>query len=175
MPWWAYIPWVVLGSIALYVVAALLLTRPSNGPKLRVYDKVDRYIHLLDGRDEQQAFVPFGMLLGWFVDTDMVSDDFRSAAGKRLERLRRRSLTGPKLYEWADGVLTDEMLGEVGNKFARHYVGRGGARYLQDFRRALSIGEQSEFDVEDSWENYDKLKAIIDATFALWNSGRSLM
>ena len=141
---------------------------------MRVYDKVDRYIHLLDGRDEQQAFVPFGMLLGWFVDTDMVSDDFRTEAGKQLERVRRRSLTGPKLYEWADGVLTDDMLSEVGDKFARHYVGGGGARYLQDFRRTLCSGEQSEFDVEDSWENYEKLKPIIDATLALWKSKRSL-
>jgi hypothetical protein len=48
--------------------------------------------------------------------------------------------------------------------------------YFEDYVRTLrnESGEREIFDIDDTWENYNKLASVISHRFANWKSGRPL-
>lgn len=103
-------------------------------------------------------------------------------SAEALKRLKRRELTGLEyLLEYCDGKFWDEDLDERGNAFAADYYDGQSAfatqygSYLSDYcevfnRLAAEQGREypSIYYVENSWENYDRLKPMLDDRFAQW-------
>lgn len=136
-----------------------------------VYDKA-KYHHdspdFPKGLPTQQAFVHTGMFLGWVIDNGLYSEDLKKVTGELLDTFRKREVTGAKLFEYLDGVLTDEDLTNEGNAFAQYYFDFDKGQYLKDYERVLALGLPSSYHVEDSWENYEKIKKIIDQRYNEW-------
>jgi hypothetical protein len=83
-----------------------------------------------------------------------------------LEQLKSRGIT-PVLYllRACDGRFTVEDLNFQGNLFAASYFGY---RYLQDYDNTLGQNLPSLYHVADLWENFDRLKPLLDRRFADW-------
>jgi len=71
--------------------------------------------------------------------------------------------------EMCDGKFTSEDLNDEGNAFAEAYYEHG---YFDDYDEVLDVKSlESVYHVENSWENFDKVAALLDLRFQRWKSG----
>jgi|GEM_PF-306837 hypothetical protein len=146
-----------------------------------VYDKAKWHFERFDQKEStkhlasEQAFVHTGMYWGWIMerglhDEDAFGDDekFRQS----IRDFRARKLTGPQVYEsQLDGVLADDLLNEQGKDFTNAYFVFEKGLYLRDYEELLGQNVKELYEVKDSWENYEKIRARIDARFGQWKKG----
>jgi hypothetical protein len=108
-----------------------------------------------------------GMFFGWAIQRDLVSDRHHADEDVAfdLERIRNRQLR-PRdfVLNWTDGQLTDDDLNDEGNAFAAAYYQE---RYLADWAELFP----DNYRVDDSWENFDRVLAILDWRFDSWREG----
>jgi hypothetical protein len=118
----------------------------------------------------EQAFVHTGMFFGWLIDHDLYDNDFvrESGAEDEIRAFKNREMSGAKLYEHFDGALVDEMLSTEGNAFAQKYFDFEKGSYLKDYGECLAKGLPTMYHVQDTWENYDKIKQRIDQRYQAW-------
>lgn len=137
-----------------------------------VYDKAIYHTggnHPEDLPDEQ-ALVHTGLYLGWIIDHDLYSEEFAEYAADQIAAFRARTRTGPQIYEWCDGALVEDMLNEEGNAFSRAYFDFEKGRFLADYEEILAEELPSLYHVEDSWDNYERLKPRLDARYLEWKA-----
>jgi hypothetical protein len=141
-----------------------------------VFDKAKWHYegHFPTDLSEDQAFVHTGMFLGWVIDAGLYSEEFADDFENEIRRFKARKVTGAGVYRCADGVFDDEMLSEEGLAFARAYFDFKKGMYLKDYESLLAKGLRSAYHVQDTWENYEKLKQQIDKRFAIWQKKRRL-
>ena len=137
-----------------------------------VYDKAKWHA---DGEyppdlDRGNAFHHSGLFFGWLVDSDLLDPEFLQDAQDDVAAFKGRQITGPELFRRMDGVLADDMLNDVGNAFARDYFDFEHGQFLADYERELGSGLPSVYHVRDTWENYDKLRVLLDRRFRDWQS-----
>ena len=140
-----------------------------------VYDKAKYHY---DGEfsqelPQEQGFVHTGMFLGWVIDSQMYSEEFKQDLDEYIVAFRARGMTGPKVFEACDGVLMDDMLSDEGNSFAQDYFVLGRGNYLRDYMELLGKRLPTPYHVQDTWENYDKLKKRIDRRYKDWERKNS--
>jgi hypothetical protein len=108
-----------------------------------------------------------GMFLGWAVLRNMVGDLHRKNGESAfdLERIRNRHFY-PRDYilNWCDGKLTEEDLNEEGNAFAAAY-------YQESFLADWAELFPDNYRVDDSWQNFDRVVAILDWRYDAWREG----
>ena len=151
------------------------ITTFIEGPEntIDVYDKAKWHYggDIPEDLDQFQGYVHTGMFLGWLIDNDLVSDEFREDHAEKIKNFKHHQLTGSKIYEeGCDGVLMIEDVSELGNRFALSYFDLDKGEYLNDYEIALAQNLPSLYYVNDTWENYMKLKQIIDKRFEDWKS-----
>ncbi|SOD03386.1 hypothetical protein SAMN05216486_1126 [bacterium JGI 053] len=134
-----------------------------------VYDKAKYHYggDYPEGLADEQAFVHTGLYLGWIIDHGLHSD-FLAEEPELIERFKAREITGPQVYEAWDGCLIDDMLSDEGNAFSKDYFDFERGRYLADYEELLAGGLPSLYHVQDTWANYDRLKARVDERYAVW-------
>lgn len=84
----------------------------------------------------------------------------------------RQTSPGRYFLDACDGKFTDEDLDQRGNSFAREYFDLSQGRYLRDYEEALGANFPTLYHVADSWENFDRLKQILDRRFSEWDTER---
>ena len=134
-----------------------------------VYDKA-KYHYDGDFPEDikiEQAFVHTGMFLGWIIDHQLFSHDFEEEAQIEIQKFYRRELTGTQIYMNWDGVLASDMLNDEGNQFAQAYFDFDTGHYLDDYQDTFPDVETL-YHVIDNWENYQKLKEIMDERYVDW-------
>jgi hypothetical protein len=144
------------------------------GDHPKVYDKA-KYHYDGDypaGLPVEQAYVHTGMYLGWLIDNDFLSDEMCEEDAAQLLAFKRREITGPQVYSSWDGALVDDMLTDEANDFTEEYFDFQTGKYLDDYDRVLAGKLPSMYHVRDTWENYDKLRAVLDARLAEWKTKR---
>jgi hypothetical protein len=114
----------------------------------------------------KQAYVHIGFYLAWAIDHgfegSLLTEDF----GDELAQYRAGKISGPRLLEITDGVLDDQMLSEEGNQFTDEcYDDDYLAYYSVTFPKLKTI-----YHVEDTPENYTKIKKKLDACYSTWKS-----
>ena len=67
-----------------------------------------------------------------------------------------------------DGKFTDEDLNELGNAFTCAYFDFEKGSYVADYEATLGKGLAELYYVKDTWENYDRLKPVLDKRFRMW-------
>nr|WP_203907785.1 hypothetical protein [Rhizocola hellebori] len=117
-----------------------------------------------------RAFVPAGFFFGWAVEAglhneeELLGDDVSGL----LRRFSDRELTAARLFHSLAGMLDEETLNDSGYAFAEDYVGWNAGQYFDDFRQLLARQLPTVWHVEDTWANYDRMKAQIEARYRTW-------
>jgi hypothetical protein len=114
----------------------------------------------------EQAYVHIGIYLGWVIDRDLYSEYFEDEASNQIFRFKRREISCTILSEIWDGYLGYELFNHHGNMFTYYYY--GGGLYNSDYKQVLVKNLPSLYHVTDSWENYEKMKAVMDLRFQDW-------
>jgi hypothetical protein len=131
----------------------------------------DAYDHM--SSDELPDDVPevagathIGMFVGWAIHARLWragGDD-----SEALSSVRQRKLSGRDfVLGQCDGKLFSEMLDGAGEAFAESYYP---GKYLEDYRENLVGDLPSDYSVEDTWENFDRLSEVIDLRWAAFRS-----
>ncbi len=134
-----------------------------------VYDKGKYHLETVDnyGLPESHAYHHTLYFFRWLIENDLMSDEFRF----ETQSFELRGVTNDAVlqtYEWWDCCLVDDMLSDEGNALAQHYFDFEKGQYLSDYMGLLQGDLPSEFHIELTEENYQKLKQIIDRRFAKW-------
>lgn len=128
-----------------------------------------------------------GMFLNWCVENDLISEEIKNEAKDEIGKIKCQKITGVEfLIDVCDEKLTTDNLNEIGNDFALDYYdnetefGKKYSSYADDYsqvfdRKAEQNGfkYQSIYHVEDSYDNYNVLKSIIDKRFDEWKEYRN--
>lgn len=138
--------------------------------ELEVYDKAEWHVSgdWPAGLPEAQANVHTGLYLGWLVERGRTSAAFRADFPELVEAFRARAKTGPEIYDLAGGVLASDMLDDVGNAFTHAYYDLEHGAYLSEYVALLAADLPSAYHVADTWANYEKLRAHLDAKLEEW-------
>jgi hypothetical protein len=127
------------------------------------------------GADEYPSDLPpeaaathTGMFLAWALLEGLGGDVFDAADH---ERLKKRAVTPGQFFLDSDGKLVDEMLSDEGNRFTQAYFDMEKGQYLYDYDRVLCAGVDTAYRVPDSWQNFDKLKPMLDRRLDEWRRG----
>jgi hypothetical protein len=143
--------------------------RPEN--TLDVYDKA-KWHYTGDFPDELepfQGYVHTGMFLGWCIDADLISERFKSELKAEIKQFKQQKLTGSQIFrQCCDGVLMLEDLSITGNRFAIDYFEFNNGLYLGDYESTLGRNLPSIYHVADTWDNYEKLKLVLNNRFTEW-------
>lgn len=124
----------------------------NKGASAEVIDDIDR--HVGEAGSIDRAAGPMGIYLAWCANLDLLSDGLKQGIAGEVVRLRMRDLKPVEfLIKATAGTLRREHLNEVGLRFTERYY----ARYLDDYAAALNLEASSIYDVEDSWDNYDRV------------------
>ena len=66
-------------------------------------------------------------------------------------------------------------MNDEGNEFTKFYYetqeGKDISYFFEDYAGLLGEAVDSIYEVENTWENYDKLRPLIDKRYADWRSG----
>jgi hypothetical protein len=136
-----------------------------------VYDKAKWHFdgNFPEDLDDFQGYVHTGLFLGWLIDNDLTSDEFKSDHEEEIQLFKRKELTGSQIFDrCCDGVLVLEDISEFGNRFALHYFDFSSGQYVSDYDVPLSHNLPSMYHVADTWDNYEKLKQVLDKRFTDW-------
>ena len=115
-----------------------------------------------------------GMFLAWALLAGLGGEVHTGDDGA-LAQLRGRALTpGAFLMSACDGKFTDADLSDTGNAFAQAYFDLDDGDYLFDYEDTLDDGlsedANSLYYIADSWENFDRLRPVLDQRFAQWRA-----
>lgn len=120
----------------------------------------------------EQAYVHIGIYLGWIIEAKLYSPFFEEEASNQIFRFKRKEISCTILSEIWDGYLGHEFFDRHGNLFTYYYY--GGGLFRRDYEEILVRDLPSLYHVQDSWENYEKMKARIDFRFEDWKRLTSL-
>ena len=114
-----------------------------------------------------------GMFVAWALLTGLAGQIHTEEFPEDVKKLRSRSVTpGQFLLEACDGKFTDEDLNDEGNAFAQEYFDFERGAYINDYGRLLVKGLPSQYHVQDTWANFDKLRPVLDKRFEDWRRSR---
>src|SRR5262245_59314316 len=104
-----------------------------------------------------------GMFVAWAMLSGLAGDIHVTDFPQELERLRSRNVTpGQWFLEACDGKFTDDDLSDEGNRFAQAYFAFESGSYVGDYDRVLVRDLPSQYHVADTWENFDRLRPVLD-------------
>ncbi|MEP6930063.1 MAG: hypothetical protein ABI850_08625 [Flavobacterium sp.] len=135
------------------------------------------------GLPNENASTHIGMFLTWCIDNNLLSEEQLEDSENDISALKNRELTGAEfLISNCDEKFTDYDLNDLGNEFAKAYYAEeesnfakiyGG--YSDDYgdhfdKEAEKKGFEYEsfYQVENTWENYNSLKPVIDKRYNQW-------
>ncbi len=140
---------------------------------LNIYDKA-KYHYGGDfpkELDSFQAHIHTGMFITWLIDNNLLDNDFaENECSVQVEDIKQRKLTGSQFYEsFMDGTFTINEVSELGNVFALSYFDFKTGLYLDDYSALVPDDLPTLYHFEDTWDNYSKVKQVIDRRFMQWS------
>jgi hypothetical protein len=125
--------------------------------------------------DSSAGATHIGMFLAWALLSDLGGTLHTEEFPNHLARLRDRVITpGQYLISVCDEKFTDEDLNDQGNEFAEAYYESESESdsYIADYEQTLADELPSAYHVADTWDNFDKMKPVIDRRLSDWMTGR---
>lgn len=114
-----------------------------------------------------------GMYMAWIINHHLEDEFHQEESQTELEQVRTRQMTGLQfLTAMCDEKFWEEDLNDEGFKFTQAYY--ESQQYFKDYDAALvySKGLTETYAVEDSWENYDLIAAVIRQKYQQWKQNR---
>ena len=137
---------------------------------------------------QQNSASHTGMFFFWCVENNMISSDLKKNASTSLEKLKQKQITGAEfIFDELKGVFSELHLTEMGNSFAKDYYvddtdfGEEYSSFANDYIHLFDLkAEQMGFEyetfyhIENSFENYNLMKQMIQHRFDEWKIYRNL-
>jgi hypothetical protein len=115
-----------------------------------------------------------GMFVAWALLAGLAGKIHINDFPEFLEKLRSHTITPAGFFlEACDGKFTDEDLNDEGNAFTQVYFDLERSSYLADYNRTLAKGLPSLYHVRDTWDNFEKLRPILETRFKNWQKKKS--
>jgi len=115
-----------------------------------------------------------GMFVAWALLAGLGGEIHTEECPEDLKALQTRVQTpGNFFFAVCDGKFTDEDLNPEGNRFAAEYFDLENGSYLEDYSATLGEEGRDLYYIADTWENFDRLKAVLDARLAEWRENQS--
>ena len=115
------------------------------------------------------AFTHLGMYLGWAVERDLISDALKEQAADVIAKFRKREVLPSEVFRTGCiDEFTRDHLNDMGNAFTKKYYRPGWEYYYPADFDEISGNEISGFYMPDTWENYDRVKTLIDKRHQQW-------
>lgn len=141
-----------------------------------------------EGLPEKNGATHTGMFLNWCIQKDFISGGLKEDAAEEIEKVKKRKMTGAEfVMEVLDGKFSEQDLNDFGNSFARDYYkddtkfGNRFSSFADDYVNLFDTkAEQNDYEyetfyhIEDTFENYDLMKQMIDYRFGEWKEYRNL-
>ena len=134
------------------------------------YDRADWHYgrNCPAGLPPENGGTHIGMFLAWAIMNSLERELHRQEASASLAAVRARQMTGREfLFKACDEKFRDADLCDEGNAFAKDYYNPPEG-YLEDYDRTLGGDLPSLYHVEDTWQNYDQIAAVISQRFNEW-------
>lgn len=137
-----------------------------------VYDKAKYHDDTVEefGLPEEHAANHTVFFLRWLIEHSLVSSFFQTESADVLDAFRAGKASIHDVYEWWDRCLISDMLSDEGNAFAQAYFDFERGEYLRDYAQVLQRDLPSEFHVAYTEQNYQSMRAVIDARYAAWQA-----
>ena len=123
--------------------------------------------------------IHIGMFLAWALLSGLGGYLHTEEFPGELEQLRQREITpGQFFMNYCDGKFTDEDLNQEGNAFTQSYFhSQDGdyGQYIDDYLDVFSKTLSSIYHVIDTWQNFEKLRSVLDQRFAEWKNSLILI
>jgi len=130
-----------------------------------------------------------GMFLNWCINNDFISEEFKEDHEEDIQSLKRREVTGAEfIVDFMDGKFSEYDLNETGNAFAHDYYkddtdfGNRFSSFADDYVNLFDTkAEENDYEyetfyhIEDTYENYDLMKQVIDYRFEEWKEYKGLV
>ena len=115
------------------------------------------------------------MFVAWALLSGLAGEFHIEDAPEGLAALRARSVTpGIFFMRTCDGKFTDEDLNDDGNAFTETYFDFKTGKYLTDYCAAVGISIHKIYYAADTWDNFDRLKPVLDKRYAEWRQKQGL-
>jgi hypothetical protein len=140
-----------------------------------VYDKAKYHYDSIREHElsDEHAANHTVFFLRWLIEHDLMSQEFMEESVDILNKFRSGTAGIHQIYESWDCCLIDDMLSDEGNAFAMHYFDFEKGEYLQDYAAILQRDLPSEFHVDYSEANYERIQAVIERRYQEWKSQNS--
>ncbi len=121
----------------------------------------------------EKVRILLALYLAWALKNGLGGDLHTVDNKASCDKLIQGSTTPLDYFEYCDEKITSEDFNREGNLFSEEYLKE---IYFEDYVHALrdEAPEEEVFDIDDTWENYNKLAKVIDQRFANWKSGKDL-
>lgn len=138
-----------------------------------VFDKAKWHINdnFPKDLDLHQSYVHSGLFICWLIDKGLFEDEFKTENSIGINFLLARQIAPSQFYsDYLDGVFDAAGMTQEAIKFTTEYFDFEKGNYVTDYLATLDPLDKlaSIFHVTDTWENYDKLKSIIDKRYLEW-------
>lgn len=141
-----------------------------------------------EGLAEKNGVTHTGMFINWCIDKGLASKELLEDSQEEIERLKRREITGAEfVMDAMDGKFSEYDLNAMGNAFAEDYYkdetdfGNKFSSFADDYVNLFDAkAEENDYEyetfyhIEDTYENYDLMKQIIDYRFDEWKEYKGL-
>lgn len=135
-------------------------TSGAPGSDGGVIDDIDT--HLVEAGSIDRAAGPLGVYIAWCANLNLLSEALHREHEREIVRLRMRDLKpGEFLIRAIAGTLRRAHLNDQGLDFSERYF----EHYLDDYAAALDVARDGVYNVEDSWDNYDRVAPVLTREF----------
>jgi len=138
------------------------------------YDRMDWHYggDFPENLPEENGATHIGMYLTWIIENGLIGDLHREEDAEYIQNVIDRKSTGRDFFiDMCDGKFWEDDLNEEGNNFTKYYYDKF---YLTDYESVLGQNTESLYEIENSWENYGKLRPILDKRYKEWkDQGKS--
>lgn len=114
----------------------------------------------------EKAYLHIGIYMGWVIDMKLYSEYFEDEASTEIYRFSRREIGCIILAEIWNGALSHELFNDETNLFTYYYY--AGGLFKKDYTEVLVKSHKTIYHVEDTWENYEKLRDRMTERFIEW-------
>jgi hypothetical protein len=123
---------------------------------------------------EESAATHTGMFVVWALLSGLAGPIHVEDFPEHVPKLKNRSVSPAAFFlRSCDGKFTDEDLNEVGNRFTANYFDFENGQYLTDYATVLGEDDLDLYYVADTWDNFDRLKPVLDKRYADWKAANS--
>ncbi|OFY63703.1 MAG: hypothetical protein A3H98_05750 [Bacteroidetes bacterium RIFCSPLOWO2_02_FULL_36_8] len=113
-----------------------------------------------------QAYIHTGFYIGWLVRNSLISDEFKKESKEYIQKFLAKKITAVELYEdQLDGVFNSNDLNDAGFRFTKSYFDFEKGQYLKDYEETLAVNLPTLFNVQNTWENFEKICKFLDKRY----------